>query len=68
MDFKLLQEMLDMVDCKVSLREILSWTDEQREQAETWAAKVHLRASDNIVRVPTRPRFLPMPRRPASRI
>lgn len=32
--------------------------NEERELAEKWAAKVHLRASDNPVMVPPKPEFL----------
>jgi len=41
-----------------SLNKINSWTDDQAYQAEDWASCVHLRASDNIIRVPKRPSFL----------
>ena len=35
-----------------------TWSPEDRELAEIWALKTHLRASDNPVRVPPRPAIL----------
>lgn len=34
-------------------------TDEQLRELEVWAERTHLRASDNPVRVPPRPSWLP---------
>lgn len=54
---KITQDILILASYKVTLKEIRSWSPERRERIEKWAAAVHLRASDNIVRVPPRPRF-----------
>lgn len=53
-----MRDLLSLVECSPSLKAIKAWTPEQTELARNWAAKVHLRASDNIVRVPSRPTFL----------
>ncbi len=53
------QDLLLLVSINVSLRTIRGWTKRQVEAAEKWAASVHLEASDNIVRVPPKPKFLP---------
>jgi hypothetical protein len=52
------RDLLMLVGLEVPLTHILRWTAKQREQAEEWASKSHLRASDNIVRVPVKPAFL----------
>lgn len=55
-----LQSLLAMVihDALVPLEMIASWTPTQRLLADDWAYNVHLRASDNINRVPAKPDFL----------
>lgn len=35
-----------------------AWTWEQQEEAESWAASVHLEASDNDVQAPPKPAFV----------
>lgn len=55
------QGLLTLVGLQPSLETIATWTDEQCQQAEAWAAATHLRASDNDVDVPIRPGFLPDP-------
>lgn len=54
-DVNTLRDLLALVSVSVSLRNLRRWSDEERALAEQWAAKSHLRASDNIVRVPPRP-------------
>ncbi len=56
-DIHITQDLLLLVCIKVPLSRIRSWTPQQVEAAEKWAASVHLRASDNIVRVPPKPKF-----------
>lgn len=50
-----LRDMLLLVDRPASIGQLMRWTPNQRASAEKWAAAVHLRASDNIVRVPPEP-------------
>lgn len=57
-DEHLTQDLLLLIPIKVSLKEIRRWTPQQVEAAEKWCAAIHLRASDNIVRVPPKPKFL----------
>ena len=47
-----------MIDLDIPEAEIASWTDEQCQKAEEYAAAIHLRASDNIIRIPPMPEFL----------
>lgn len=54
-DLEILRGMLGLVSKEVSVEVLSGWTEEQRELAAKWAAKTHLRASDNIVRVPPCP-------------
>ena len=53
-----LRMMLELVMYAVPIHVIRSWTPEEAAQVEEWAAKTHLRAADNAVRVPTRPKIL----------
>lgn len=46
------------LDRTPSLAEIAEWSDEQCLLAEDWALATHLRASDNLVRVPAVPAHL----------
>lgn len=39
----------------VPLAAVQRWTDEERRAAGDWALRSHLRASDNLNRVPARP-------------
>lgn len=56
------QGLLTLVGLEPSLDTIATWTDEQCQQAEAWAAAAHVNASDNDdVVVPPRPAFLPKP-------
>lgn len=54
---KATQDLLILVSYQVTLKEIRSWSPERRARIETWAGACYLRASDNHVRVPSRPRF-----------
>ena len=56
-DYETTKDLLSLVGWKVSVKEIRSWSEKRRDKIEDWAAAVHLEASDNIVRVPKRPRF-----------
>jgi len=56
---RVVREMLSLADVDVSRVTTATWTLRQCCAAVTWAAAVHLRASDNPVRVPPRPKFLP---------
>lgn len=53
-------DLLGLISIAVDLSAVQSWTPEQREKAEAYAAAVHLKAGDNDdVVIPTRPDFLP---------
>lgn len=43
---------------EVPLSKIETWTDVERAQICAWAGAIHLRASDNIVRVPEKPALI----------
>ena len=60
-ELRSIQDLLALVDHKVTLKEIASWSNDKREKVVKWAGKVHLRASDNIVRVPPKPKFKSKP-------
>ena len=45
----------------ISAEVIASWDAAKREEFEIYAERMHLRASDNPVRVPPRPAWLPAP-------
>ncbi len=53
-----LQSMLGLVDRWAPMATIEKWSKAQLESAERWAAKTHLKASDNNVRVPKCPRHV----------
>jgi hypothetical protein len=53
-----LRDLLLLADVDVSLETIETWTNEERQAAEKWAASVYLSASDNDIEVGTRPGFL----------
>lgn len=63
-----LQDILGMVDVQVDVETIKGWTVDQRNEAQKWAGKLHMRAADNVVRVPPRPDFLlePAPEQPET--
>lgn len=50
------QDLIELVsDKQAPLNVIVTWTDEQCQQAEAWASARHFRASDNNNRVPPIP-------------
>lgn len=51
-------DILGLVGITVSVDTVRNWSPLQRMQAEDWAAKTHLAASDNDVDVPSQPEFL----------
>ena len=53
------QALLLLADVEVAEGTIRRWSAAKREEVRAWAAAVHLRASDNIVVMPSRPAFLP---------
>lgn len=48
-------DLLELAGILAPTQVVHSWTDEQCQQAEEWAAARHFRASDNAVRVPPVP-------------
>lgn len=56
-DIQATQDLLGLVSLRVSAKEIKSWSTSRRLKIEHWAAKVYLRASDNNVRIPPKPKF-----------
>lgn len=54
-----LADLLSLANVDVPSEIIQGWTQEQRDEAEAWAAATALAASDNPVAVPPRPSFLP---------
>ncbi len=49
---------LELVSMEVPVEKVKGWTEDQMKAAFEWAWKLHLQASDNIVRVPPMPEFL----------
>ena len=45
-------------DVDAPLADMRAWPEDDLELAEEWAIAVHLRASDNRVRIPHKPAFL----------
>jgi hypothetical protein len=62
-----LRDFLELVSTKVPLDVIKGWTWDQRAEAERWAGLLHLKASDNPVRVPPVPEHVKPYRDNASR-
>ena len=58
---EVLSDMLLQVGIDAKPETVSGWSMEHRCAAELWATRVYLSASDNPVRVPPRPRFLPAP-------
>ena len=56
-----LRDLLALIGYSASLRTIARWPVAKRVEAEVYAVRVHLRASDNPVRVPPRPAWMPDP-------
>ncbi|MCC7208346.1 MAG: hypothetical protein IT323_13645 [Anaerolineae bacterium] len=57
-DNDVVHDLLLLVDVYIPCDVIARWTNRQFDRAEKWASKMYLRASDNNVRVPSRPRFI----------
>ena len=57
-ELDILRDILLLVGLSFTPEEIATWTPEQRQQAERWAAAEHLYASDNPVKRLPRPSFL----------
>lgn len=54
-----LYDLLSLVlEAPPSIQIIDSWTDDQKSQAEEWAACLHLAASDNPIDIPQKPDFI----------
>jgi antitoxin HigA-1 len=53
-----LQDILGLVDEKVTLKWLRQRTQAERDELLTWVSKVHARASDHPVRVPPKPKCL----------
>jgi hypothetical protein len=56
---EILRDMLLLVDVKVTLKDLRSRSLKELQEAEKWAAREHLRASDNPVRRVSKPEWLP---------
>lgn len=56
-----LRDMLELVGWTADPQAIAAWPMLKRVEAEVYAARTALRASDNPVRVPQRPRWMPEP-------
>lgn len=52
-------DILSLVGVTVSLQDVRSWADEERDLAEEWAGLEYLSASDNDVTRVAKPDFLP---------
>ncbi len=58
-DDSVLVDILSLVSVTVTEEIVSTWTDSQCEEAEDWACKLALKASDNLyIRVPKQPEFL----------
>lgn len=57
-----LVDLLAMISLDVPKSVIAKWGQDTREEVQKYAFKVHLRASDNIVRVPSKPPVLSNPK------
>jgi hypothetical protein len=53
------RDILLLVGIHLGLDVIAGWTDQQRAQAEDWASREHLSASDNPIHRVPKPEFLP---------
>ena len=58
-DLEVLRDLLSLADEEVEIEWLRALTPAQRDELGDWAARIHLRASDNPVRVPKRPACLP---------
>lgn len=55
---EILQSMLSLIGYEVGTAKISSWGEDVKEDVEKYCAKVHLKASDNNVRIPKKPKEL----------
>lgn len=58
---EVLRDLLELVGWTAPPEVIETWPALRRVEAEVYAVRVHLRAGDNIVSVPPRPRWFPEP-------
>lgn len=56
---EVVSDMLSLVGVAIDEMFVRPWTELERLLAYDWAIRVHLRASDNIVRIRPRPSFIP---------
>lgn len=56
-----LRDLLELVGWTADPAVIAAWPMVKRVEAEAYVVRVHLRASDNIVRIPPRPRWMGEP-------
>jgi hypothetical protein len=56
-----LRDLLGLIGYSVTLQALRAWPLAKRVQAEVYAVRARLRASDNPVRVPPRPAWMPEP-------
>jgi hypothetical protein len=66
-DPRALRDILELVCTEVPLAVVKAWTWDQRAEAERWAGLLHLKASDNPVRVPPVPAHVEQYREGAAR-
>lgn len=58
MTLNTLRDLLLLAGRKVTLKSLRDWSLIEREAAADWASAIHLRASDNPVRVPRTPKHV----------
>lgn len=54
-EFEVLRDLLGLVGRDLPRTHFDAWSEKDRRAVEKWAVACHLRASDNIVRVPREP-------------
>lgn len=54
-EYPFLRDLLALVERRLTRRAFRTWTPTQRLRATQYAWRAHLRASDNVVKVPTMP-------------
>jgi hypothetical protein len=64
----LLQDVLLMVNVDLPRELLCRWSVQERAIVEDWACRLHLRASDNIVRVPPKPDLVTRAERLAKKL
>ena len=60
-DPQVISDILSLVGYEVSAQAVAAWPFRKQIDALVWAGRTHLRASDNIVRVPARPDWMGEP-------